>query len=449
MPPTQVDMPASRASRTVSTRVGPGVGRHDLIVVALAGLEVVVEAIDAGGPQARGLGLGQEAERRAQLDRRLGLDALGGFADHVEVALRRAAGRGDHAVAAGLGGDRAPRAFDQLVDRLHRRLAAGRAVARRLRAEPAVLGTGAGLGVVEDVEQDPLAPVVAPDLVGGVEQRQEVGGRRAQHRGGVGAIDRRAGQGAVGEGVPARAGLDHRRGHYTSRAGRGPYRTLPLRAAGQRGRSARGDPGLDREAALELVLGRVQAAGEQELLAARQDLVDRQRHLDHHRGAGLDGAAQGDLAAHRGQVDPVRRRREGVLQAVELEGPGRRVGDLDEQDHVGRGLAGGLLDREDLELGALRPAATEGAGAQGEGGPKREGGHAGVGDQAGEEHGGRGWSMRDLCRSRNKSKPLLCRHLASRFDAARQPAFTIERGAGVALSAGRDPPPARSCTVGA
>ena len=39
-----------------------------LLVVALAGLEVVVEAIDAGRREPLRLGLGEEAERRAQLD---------------------------------------------------------------------------------------------------------------------------------------------------------------------------------------------------------------------------------------------------------------------------------------------------------------------------------------------------------------------------------------------
>ena len=50
--------------------------------------------------------------------------------DLVEVARRRPAGRGHHAVAPGLGRDRPPRAVDQLVDRLHRLLAARAAVPR-------------------------------------------------------------------------------------------------------------------------------------------------------------------------------------------------------------------------------------------------------------------------------------------------------------------------------
>src|SRR6185503_15789348 len=81
--------------------IAPRVRRDDRAVVALAGLEVVVEAIDARRREPLRLRFGQDAERRAQLDVHLGLDALGGGADRVEIALRGPARRGDHAVALG------------------------------------------------------------------------------------------------------------------------------------------------------------------------------------------------------------------------------------------------------------------------------------------------------------------------------------------------------------
>src|SRR4029078_6815877 len=79
--------------------VAPCVRRHDLIVVALARLEVVIETIDARRRETRRLRLGQEAKRCAQLDVQLRLDALCGLADRIEIALRWPARRGHHAVA--------------------------------------------------------------------------------------------------------------------------------------------------------------------------------------------------------------------------------------------------------------------------------------------------------------------------------------------------------------
>ena len=130
----------------------------------------------------------------------LGLDALRGRADRVEVALRRSARRGDHAVALRARGVRAARALDELVDRLHRRLAARRRVLARLRAEAAVLGARAELRVLEHVQRDAAAPVRAAHAERGVEQREQlVGAARAARRARRRARSAVAGERLVGE----------------------------------------------------------------------------------------------------------------------------------------------------------------------------------------------------------------------------------------------------------
>ena len=153
-----------------------------------------------------GLGLGEDAERGAQLDVQLGLDALGGRADRVEVALRRAARRGHHAVALRARGVGPASTVDELVDRLHRRLAARRRVLARLRAEPAVLRTGAELGVVEHVQRDAAAPVGAADAEGSIEETQHVVRGCMQHRSCCVARQNCAGEGLISEGGPIHGG---------------------------------------------------------------------------------------------------------------------------------------------------------------------------------------------------------------------------------------------------
>ena len=125
----------------------------------------------------------------------------------------------------------------------------------------------------------------------------------------------------------------------------------------------RGDLGGDHEAAHDLVLLRPQLAGEGQGVAHGLGRGHRQRHLDHHRRAGLDQAAA-ELDLGLGGLGAVGGER--VLQALEPHRTLGAVDDLDVDDHVAiRGRR--FLDGEHVELGLLRGAATGAAEGEGRG----------------------------------------------------------------------------------
>ncbi|SII71388.1 Uncharacterised protein [Mycobacteroides abscessus subsp. abscessus] len=179
--------------------VGEGVGRADLRVVRLGGVEVVVVGVDPGGAQALGLTVLEEAEARTDLD--VGvvrLDVLGHRRDTVDVPVRGAAAAGDEADAGGASGQPELRLPAGFVARQPRVLEDLGVRAQTLRAVAAVLGAEPRLEVDEVVDLDRSAEEVPSDptgggdeveefVVGGAEDRQSfLGGRRVTGTGAFG-----------------------------------------------------------------------------------------------------------------------------------------------------------------------------------------------------------------------------------------------------------------------
>ena len=79
--------------------VGVAVGRADLGVVRLAGVEVVVQAVEPGVREDAGVLVAQQADREADLDRVALLHLADQLAEPARALERRAAAREHHAVA--------------------------------------------------------------------------------------------------------------------------------------------------------------------------------------------------------------------------------------------------------------------------------------------------------------------------------------------------------------
>ncbi len=153
--------PALLGRRQGPHAVRVGVGAADLGVVALARVQVVVEAVEARlGEDARVLLLEQPG-READLDGEAALDLAHQLREPARPLQGGAPAREHHAVAPGARPVRGLRLPEDLRVALHRVLAdRGRRVAR-LRAVAAVLRTQAVLHVVQDVHHH-AAPEVTP-----------------------------------------------------------------------------------------------------------------------------------------------------------------------------------------------------------------------------------------------------------------------------------------------
>jgi hypothetical protein len=110
------------------------------------------------------------ADRGAALEVGLLGDQPRPFEDLLEVAFGEALALGDHAEAVGARGFGCPRVFEDLLrlqHRVHRRVGLGVA---RLRAEAAVLGAAAGLGVDQRAHVGRIAEVLPAHLPGPFDQ---------------------------------------------------------------------------------------------------------------------------------------------------------------------------------------------------------------------------------------------------------------------------------------
>ena len=204
-------------------------GRRNLGEVPLAGLQVVVEAIDARVFEPLGLLLVQKPERSAQRQIELALDALRGFADHVQVASRRSARGRDHAVAERARLGRAPRAGDQRLDGAEGRLARLALIRRALGAEAAVLGTGTELCVLEYVDVHLPAVKRAANAKRRVDKSKQLIGLCVEDGPGLIASEAFAGDGGVGEFLPEIGNTSGFHRAATVSAGRRPQQERPRR----------------------------------------------------------------------------------------------------------------------------------------------------------------------------------------------------------------------------
>ena len=163
-----------------------GVGGADGLVVGLGRVEVVVVGVDAGVLELLGLAVLEEAEARAHLDVRvLGLEVADHAGHAVDVAVRGAGARGDHAHARGAAGDAQARLADGLL-RLEPRVAQDLGLgAEPLGAVGAVLRAEAGLEADQVVDLDGAAEVLLAQARGRRDDAERVRVRGVQHSDGL------------------------------------------------------------------------------------------------------------------------------------------------------------------------------------------------------------------------------------------------------------------------
>ena len=173
MKPLHGSMPFFLAASSVAHPVLVGVRRADLGVVALAGVQVVIEAIQARVGEDACLLVVDQSARDADLDREPRLDVAHEFGDFVRSLRRRAATRHHHAVARRAGAGGALRFGKDLGAALQRVLADRGGRVLRLGAVAAVFRAESVLDVVEDVDLDAATEVPLARHRGGVQQRQQ------------------------------------------------------------------------------------------------------------------------------------------------------------------------------------------------------------------------------------------------------------------------------------
>ena len=149
-----------------------GMGTAYFRMVPLAGVQIVVDAVHAGGFELSGLLFSQEAERAADLDGSVPFDRANRLRDDGDLAIEGAATADHDAVTLGLGRDGSSRAFAHTIDGNESVSIDVRARDRGLRAVVAVLLTGAALGIQQHLQSDGAPKVPLTDLKRGVEQLQ-------------------------------------------------------------------------------------------------------------------------------------------------------------------------------------------------------------------------------------------------------------------------------------
>ena len=146
-------------------------GGRDLRVVGAGGLDVVVDALDAGVGELLGARSDRDvADRGAALEVGVLGDQPGALEDLLEVALRQPLALGDHAEAVRAGGLGGPGVLEDLLGlhhRVHRRVGLGVA---RLGAEAAVLGAAARLGVDQRAHVGGVAEALGAHRPGALDQ---------------------------------------------------------------------------------------------------------------------------------------------------------------------------------------------------------------------------------------------------------------------------------------
>ena len=150
-------------------------GGRDLVVVALGRLDVVVHALDARVAQLLGALDRHVADRRAALEVGVLGHQLRAIEDVVEVALGEPLALGDHAEPVRARRLGRARVLEDLVGghhRVHRRV---RLREPRLRAEAAVLGAAAGLGVDQRAHVGRVPEALDPRLPRPLHQRLDLG----------------------------------------------------------------------------------------------------------------------------------------------------------------------------------------------------------------------------------------------------------------------------------
>ena len=153
--------------------------RGDLGVEALGRLDVVVDALDAGLAQRPGALDRDVADRRAAFEVGVLGDQARAREDLLEVARGEALALGDHAEAVragGLGGARVLEHLLGLHHRVHRRVRVGVA---RLRAEAAVLGAAARLGVHQRAHVGRVAEALDARVPAALDERLDLGRARS------------------------------------------------------------------------------------------------------------------------------------------------------------------------------------------------------------------------------------------------------------------------------
>ena len=153
--------------------VGERVGRADIRMKPLGCVQVVIHRLDTGVRQPRRLIGVEEAEAGAHLE----VVARANLADHVEHfaehPLPGGAAGDDQTERPGLERRGAPRRLEDLLARQHRILIDLGLRHARLRAVMTILGAQATLCIAQEVEPDPVAPVMAADAVGSRQHVEE------------------------------------------------------------------------------------------------------------------------------------------------------------------------------------------------------------------------------------------------------------------------------------
>lgn len=157
-----------------------GMGGANFVVESAAGVEVVVDAIDAGVLEDVGLIGGEEAEADADVHAVFVLDFADDVGDVVEFAFVGSAAAGDDAEGAGLGFLGLAGAFEERFFILEDVLGDGGGGEFGLGAVATVFGAEAALGVAEVIELDGGAEIFGADAEGGGEESRDleiVGGK--------------------------------------------------------------------------------------------------------------------------------------------------------------------------------------------------------------------------------------------------------------------------------
>ena len=180
--------------------VGERMGRADVGVMGLRGVEIVIVGIDACFFESLRLSVLEESEASADFDAGSGgLDVLDHARDALDVPIRRTASGGDEADARGTSGQAEFRLAFGLLPGQPRVLEYLRFGAQTLRTVAAVLRAEAGLEVDEVVDLDEIAEVLTAQSACGRDEVEQILIRRRQDRPGVGGSGRGTGEHAVSE----------------------------------------------------------------------------------------------------------------------------------------------------------------------------------------------------------------------------------------------------------
>ena len=169
---------------------------------ALAGVEVVIDAVHAALLQPLGLPEVQQAGRDANLQSESRFHLRHDPAEGLQVALARAAARGDDAIRRGpeLSGHSGP------IEHLFRpqQIMAGDVGPRnpRLRAIAAIFAAMPALGVDQEVQVDAVAEPAIAHAVGSRQEIEQLAVVGAQQGQAVGGLQRAALEHSIGQGVP-------------------------------------------------------------------------------------------------------------------------------------------------------------------------------------------------------------------------------------------------------